>query len=156
MPIKNIRLEVMQSIEHKVEGFMNDFLVPIEKIWQPTDFLPNSQSDTFLDEIEQIREESKELGYDFWVTMVADTITEEGSFFTFTSKVISSFCIGVTVFTSECFVIVGCKSSTDNSKSDLDSVFFTSVLEVIVSEVEFFELLTILSSADFSLLVLIV
>jgi len=77
MPIKNIRLEVMQAIEHKVEGFMNDYLVPIEKIWQPTDFLPNSQSDTFLDEIEQIREESKELGYDFWVTMVADTITEE-------------------------------------------------------------------------------
>lgn len=77
MPIKNIRLEVMQSIEHKVEGFMDQYLVPIEKIWQPTDFLPDSQSDTFFDEIEQIREESKELGYDFWVTMVADTITEE-------------------------------------------------------------------------------
>lgn len=67
----------MQSIEHKVEGFMDDYLVPIEKIWQPTDFLPNSQSDTFFDEVEQIREEAKELGYDFWVTMVADTITEE-------------------------------------------------------------------------------
>jgi acyl-[acyl-carrier-protein] desaturase len=77
MSEKNIRLEVMQAIEPQVDGFMNDFLVAPEKIWQPTDFLPNSQADTFFDELEQIREESKELGYDFWVTLVADTITEE-------------------------------------------------------------------------------
>ena len=77
MSIKNIRLEVMQAIEPKVEGFMDSFLIPTEKIWQPTDFLPDSQSDDFYNQIEQIREEAKELGYDFWVTLVADTITEE-------------------------------------------------------------------------------
>lgn len=77
MSNKNIRLEVMQAIEPQVEGFIKDFLVPIEKIWQPTDFLPNSQGERFFDEVEQIREESKELGYDFWVTLVGDTITEE-------------------------------------------------------------------------------
>ncbi len=77
MSSKNIRLEVMQAIEPKVHGFMDEFLVPAEKIWQPSDFLPNSQEDSFFDEVEQIREESKELGYDFWVTLVADTITEE-------------------------------------------------------------------------------
>ncbi|TKD65259.1 acyl-ACP desaturase [Flavobacterium sp. ASW18X] len=77
MSLKNIRLEVMQAIEPKVAGFMDKYLMPIEKIWQPTDFLPDSQSDTFFDEVEQIREEAKELGYDFWVTLVADTITEE-------------------------------------------------------------------------------
>ncbi|RYC52207.1 acyl-ACP desaturase [Flagellimonas olearia] len=77
MPEKNIRLEVMQAIEPKVEGFMKEFLIPTEEIWQPTDFLPDSQSDKFFDEVEAIRGEAKELGYDFWVTLVADTITEE-------------------------------------------------------------------------------
>ncbi|NNF19976.1 MAG: acyl-ACP desaturase [Flavobacteriaceae bacterium] len=77
MATKNIRLEVMQAIEPKVQGYMESFLIPIEDIWQPSDFLPDPQGDNFLDEVEQLREESKELGYDFWVTMVADTITEE-------------------------------------------------------------------------------
>ena len=67
----------MQAIEPQVAGFMDSFLIPVEEIWQPSDFLPDSQSETFLDEVEQIREEAKELSYDFWVTMVADTITEE-------------------------------------------------------------------------------
>ena len=77
MSIKNVRLEVMQAIEPKVEGYIDEFLIPTEKIWQPTDFLPDSRSDHFYDDIEKIRGEAKELGYDFWVTLVADTITEE-------------------------------------------------------------------------------
>ncbi|MCL5246347.1 acyl-ACP desaturase [Cellulophaga sp. 20_2_10] len=77
MSAHNIRLEVMKAIEGKVDGFIDSYLVPIDKIWQPTDFLPDSQSDNFFSEVEQIREEAKELGYDFWVTLVADTITEE-------------------------------------------------------------------------------
>jgi len=56
---------------------MDSFLIPIEDIWQPSDFLPDSQSDGFYDAVEQIREESKELGYDLWVALVGDTITEE-------------------------------------------------------------------------------
>lgn len=77
MAEKNIRLEVMQAIEPQVEGYMESFLIPIDDIWQPSDFLPDSQGENFLSEVEQIREEAKDLGYDFWVTLVADTITEE-------------------------------------------------------------------------------
>ena len=77
MSAKNIRIEVMRSIEDKVQGFIDDYLIPIEKIWQPTDFLPDSQSDDFYEQTRQIRGEAKELGYDLWVTLVADTITEE-------------------------------------------------------------------------------
>ena len=77
MSNKNIRIEVMKSIEGKVDGFINDYLIPIEDIWQPTDFLPDTQSEGFMDHVLQIREEAKELGYDLWVTLVADTITEE-------------------------------------------------------------------------------
>jgi acyl-[acyl-carrier-protein] desaturase len=77
MSIKNIRLEVMQFLENKVEGFMEEYLIPVEKIWQPTDFLPNSESDTFFEELKELRELAKDLPYDFWVAMVGDTITEE-------------------------------------------------------------------------------
>ncbi len=76
-PLKNIRIEVMQSLESKVESFMDKFLIPVEKIWQPTDFLPDSSSDNFLDKLRELRELAKELPYDFWVTLVGDTITEE-------------------------------------------------------------------------------
>ena len=51
MSIKNIRLEVMQFLENKVEGFMDEFLIPIEKIWQPSDFLPNSEDENFFEEV---------------------------------------------------------------------------------------------------------
>ncbi len=77
MSSKNIRLEVMQAVEPKVQGFMDSFLIPVEDIWQPSDLLPDSESDGFFEHVRQIREEAQELGYDFWVTLVADTITEE-------------------------------------------------------------------------------
>ncbi len=77
MSIKNIRLEVMQFLDSKVDEFVDKFLIPIETIWQPSDFLPDAQSDTFFEEVKEIQEIAKELPYDFWVAMVGDTITEE-------------------------------------------------------------------------------
>ena len=77
MSLHNIRLEVMQLLERKVDSFMEEFLIPVEKIWQPTDLLPNSNNENFLEEVKELREISKDLPYDFWVTLVGDTITEE-------------------------------------------------------------------------------
>lgn len=77
MSIKNIRLEVMQFLENKIDSFIDEFLIPVEKIWQPSDLLPNSESDNFLEEVKELREIAKDLPYDFWVVMVGDTITEE-------------------------------------------------------------------------------
>ncbi|CAM1371324.1 Acyl-(acyl-carrier-protein) desaturase [Tenacibaculum sediminilitoris] len=77
MSIQNIRKEVMQTLEKNIDSFVDKFLMPIEKIWQPTDFLPNSQKDSFIDEVKEIQELSKELDDDFWVVLVGDTITEE-------------------------------------------------------------------------------
>ncbi|APY12791.1 acyl-ACP desaturase [Seonamhaeicola sp. S2-3] len=77
MSLKNVRLEVMQFLEKDVDKLIEKYLIPIEKIWQPTDFLPNSEHDTFFDEVTEIRELSKELPYDFWVVLVGDMITEE-------------------------------------------------------------------------------
>jgi len=77
MSLQNIRLEVMQTLEKSIDTFVDKFLIKPEKIWQPTDFLPNSQSENFMEEVEEIREISKELDDDFWVVLVGDTITEE-------------------------------------------------------------------------------
>ena len=77
MSIKNIRLEVMQFLEKSIDGFVEDYLIPVEKIWQPTDLLPDSQNESFYEEVKELREIAKDLPYDFWVVLVGDTITEE-------------------------------------------------------------------------------
>ncbi len=77
MSLKNIRLEVMEFLEKDVESLIDKYLIPIEKIWQPTDFLPDSEKDSFFEDVREIRELSKELPYDFWVVLVGDMITEE-------------------------------------------------------------------------------
>ncbi len=78
MALDNIRLEVMQLLEKKIDSYVDQYLIPVDKVWQPTDFLPDSQNeDTFFDEVKELRELAKELPYDFWVVLVGDTITEE-------------------------------------------------------------------------------
>jgi len=79
MSLKNKRLEVMKFLEKDVDALMEKYLIPIDSIWQPTDFLPNSEvaDASFFEEIKEIRELAKELPYDFWVVLVGDMITEE-------------------------------------------------------------------------------
>jgi acyl-[acyl-carrier-protein] desaturase len=77
MAAQNMRLEVMRFLEQDIQSFMQDYLIPADKIWQPTDLLPNSESEGFLEEIKELREIAKDLPYDFWVVLVGDTITEE-------------------------------------------------------------------------------
>ena len=77
MSIQNIRLEVMQLLEKDIDSFVENYLIPVETIWQPSDLLPDSQSENFFEEIKEIQEIAKDLPYDFWVVMVGDTITEE-------------------------------------------------------------------------------
>lgn len=77
MSVKNIRLEVMRLLEKDIDAFVDQYLIPVEKIWQPTDFLPNSENETFFEDVKELREIAKDLPYDFWVVLVGDTITEE-------------------------------------------------------------------------------
>ena len=60
MSIKNMRLEVMQFLEKNVDTFVDNYLIPVETIWQPTDFLPNSQSENFYEEVRELREIAKD------------------------------------------------------------------------------------------------
>lgn len=77
MALKNIRLEVMQTVEKQIDQYVEEYLIPVEEIWQPSDLLPDLQNENYVEEIEQLRAESAELGYDFWVTLVGDMVTEE-------------------------------------------------------------------------------
>ena len=77
MSTKNIRLEVMQLIEKDVDTLVDQYLIPVEKIWQPSDFLPDSESENFYEEVKELREISKDMPYDFWVVLIGDMITEE-------------------------------------------------------------------------------
>ena len=69
----------MQFLEKDVDALMEKYLIPIDSIWQPSDFLPNSETtdDAFFEEVREIRELAKDLPYDFWVVLVGDMITEE-------------------------------------------------------------------------------
>lgn len=77
MKLKNVRLEVMQTVEKKIDSYIDQYLMPVEEIWQPSDLLPNFQGENYMEEVKQLREEATELGYDFWVVLVGDMITEE-------------------------------------------------------------------------------
>ncbi len=67
----------MVHIEKFMLEKMHDFLKPVDTIWQPSDFLPDSSRDTFFDEIKELQESARELPYDLIAVLIGDTITEE-------------------------------------------------------------------------------
>jgi acyl-[acyl-carrier-protein] desaturase len=73
----NARLEVMKSLIDKVDDYIEEFLQPADKNWQPSDFLPDSRNENFFDEVKLLQEAARELPYDYWVVLIGDTITEE-------------------------------------------------------------------------------
>lgn len=75
--IKNVRLEVMQFLEKDIDAYVDEYLVPIDTIWQPSDFLPDSRRENFYEELRELREIAKDLPYDFWIVLIGDMITEE-------------------------------------------------------------------------------
>lgn len=74
---KIVRKEVMQSLSKEVGAFIDKFLTPVEKIWQPTDFLPDPSSDDFKYEVDELQTFAREMNYDLFVTLIGDCITEE-------------------------------------------------------------------------------
>lgn len=77
MSLHNIRLEVMQTIGQSMDELLVQYLKPIEENWQPADYLPVAGTPQFFDEVKEIQELSREMGYDLWVVLIGDTITEE-------------------------------------------------------------------------------
>lgn len=71
------RREVMQHIEVYMLQHMQDYLKPIETIWQPSDLLPDASHESFFSEIKELQDRAKGLSYDVIAVLIGDTITEE-------------------------------------------------------------------------------
>lgn len=56
---------------------MPEYLKPIDEIWQPSDFLPDSSRDDFFQKIKDLQQSASELSYDLVAVLIGDTITEE-------------------------------------------------------------------------------
>ena len=68
--------DVIQAIE-PAAGEELAVLVPIEKAWQPTDYLPNMEGAEWRDELEAFRQAAAGVSDDLLVVLVGDMVTEE-------------------------------------------------------------------------------
>ncbi|KAJ8445228.1 hypothetical protein Cgig2_024434 [Carnegiea gigantea] len=71
------KIEIFKSLEGWAEQNILTLLKPVEKCWQPQDFLPDPASDGFYDQVKELRERAKEIPDDYYVVLVGDMITEE-------------------------------------------------------------------------------
>ncbi|WCJ38911.1 Stearoyl-[acyl-carrier-protein] 9-desaturase chloroplastic [Euphorbia peplus] len=71
------KLEIFKSLEGWAEDNILVHLKPVEKCWQPQDFLPEPESEGFHDQVKELRQRAKELPDDYFVVLVGDMITEE-------------------------------------------------------------------------------
>lgn len=71
------KIEIFKSLENWAEENILTHLKPVEKCWQPQDFLPDPCSDGFEEQVKEIRERAKEIPDDYFVVLVGDMITEE-------------------------------------------------------------------------------
>jgi acyl-[acyl-carrier-protein] desaturase len=75
--LKIHRQEVMLELAKFLPDWISKYLKPIDTNWQPTDFLPDVNSDDFYLKVEEIKELCAQMEYDLFVTLIGDTITEE-------------------------------------------------------------------------------
>lgn len=71
------KIEIFKSLENWAEDNLLIHLKPVEKCWQPQDFLPDPSSDGFHDQVKELRERAREIPDDYLVVLVGDMITEE-------------------------------------------------------------------------------
>ncbi|KAH8517392.1 hypothetical protein Peur_048575 [Populus x canadensis] len=71
------KIEIFKSMESWATKNILTHLKPVEKSWQPQDFLPQADSEGFYEQVKELRERSKELPDDYFVVLVGDMITEE-------------------------------------------------------------------------------
>jgi acyl-[acyl-carrier-protein] desaturase len=70
-------IEIMKDAESKAASIVSQYLPAPENLWQPADFLPDSSSKDFSDQVAEIQELSRIMDYDLFAVLVGDTVTEE-------------------------------------------------------------------------------
>uniref|UniRef100_A0A453G7L6 Uncharacterized protein n=1 Tax=Aegilops tauschii subsp. strangulata TaxID=200361 RepID=A0A453G7L6_AEGTS len=71
------KAEVFQSLRGWAAGSLLPLLRPVEDIWQPADFLPDSSSEMFEHEVRELRARAAALPDEYFVVLVGDMVTEE-------------------------------------------------------------------------------
>ncbi|KAJ4723699.1 Acyl-[acyl-carrier-protein] desaturase [Melia azedarach] len=71
------KIETFQSMESWARENILPILKPVEKSWQPQDFLPDPVSDGFLEQVNELRERTKEIPDEVFVILAGSMITEE-------------------------------------------------------------------------------
>lgn len=68
--------EVLRGMESFIGENLN-LLLPIDKAWQPTDYLPDLTKEDWREQLQRLRDPALELSDEVLVVLVADMITEE-------------------------------------------------------------------------------
>ncbi|KAI8539846.1 hypothetical protein RHMOL_Rhmol09G0214900 [Rhododendron molle] len=71
------KMQIFNSLDKWAEENILIYLKHVEKNWQPSDFLPDSSSEGFDEEVRELRERAKGIPDDYFVVLVGDMITEE-------------------------------------------------------------------------------
>jgi acyl-[acyl-carrier-protein] desaturase len=70
------QIELLHSLQSTVESQLS-LLAPLDKAWQPTDFLPDLSAEDWRDQLERFREPAKQVSDEILVVIVGDMVTEE-------------------------------------------------------------------------------
>src|SRR5687768_1424738 len=68
--------EVIRAIEPAVKENLG-LLVPIDRAWQPTEYLPDLEAENWREEIERFRHTAEAISDELLVVLVGDMVTEE-------------------------------------------------------------------------------
>ncbi len=70
------QIEVLDGLEQIVDQNLR-LLLPMEKAWQPTDYLPDMEAENWRDTLTEFRDRAQGLSDEVLVVLVGDMITEE-------------------------------------------------------------------------------
>ena len=71
------QIECVGSMRPFFEEKILPLLSPVEKLWQPADFLPDPASEGFLDQVADLRARTAEISDELIMVLVGDMVTEE-------------------------------------------------------------------------------
>ncbi|GMY32719.1 stearoy-l ACP desaturase [Fagus crenata] len=76
-PMPPEKVEIFKYMEDWASENILTLLKPVDKCWQPQDFLPNPTSGGFLEQVKELRERTMEIPDDILIILAASLITEE-------------------------------------------------------------------------------